>query len=453
MIRICIVDDDKLVRKGLITFMPWEKYGMTVVGEANNGESALKFMESHEVDLLITDLSMPVMSGIELMREVRSRYPHMKIVVLTLHQHFEYVQEALRLGAIDYIAKIELESEQFEEILARIAGRLKESEHVHEGADTPDGLEEADSLYVLYALEQRDDLRPDLPPQSGVKEIDTGTWYWTNSSTVPLPDPLPQFFLIHLKEAGERDRKTMIRLLRTYRKFRLFYDYDPTVCLKEISASSIQELAETEQDAPMEELKEKWISGCWMYDQALFDERVEELYAQQLPPIRLARLFYSLSDEWNRLYHHILPEDIEIADFFTSWVEFRAWLVQTRERMKAANEKPMYSEEIQQSIMKAMNLTQQMMDHPISAAEMAHMVNMSSSYFSQCFKDIAGRTYTDYLRDIRLTRAKEYLRNTTQTIQWISEHIGYHDVKYFSRLFREQIGMRPSEYRQQHTER
>ncbi|MNJ48279.1 HTH-type transcriptional regulator YesS [compost metagenome] len=79
---------------------------------------------------------------------------------------------------------------------------------------------------------------------------------------------------------------------------------------------------------------------------------------------------------------------------------------------------------------------------------MAGMVNMSSSYFSQCFKEIVGQTYTDYLREIRMQRAQQYLRNTTKTIQWIAEQVGYNDEKYFSRLFREQVGVLPSEFRQ-----
>src|SRR5690606_32803069 len=126
MIRVLIVDDEKIVRKGIATFMPWQDYGMVVVGEANNGEKALQFMENNEIDLLLTDLSMPVMSGIELMREVRQKYPNVQIVVLTLHQTFEYAQEALRLGAIDYISKTQLEQEQFEDVLERIATLMKQ---------------------------------------------------------------------------------------------------------------------------------------------------------------------------------------------------------------------------------------------------------------------------------------------------------------------------------------
>jgi two-component system response regulator YesN len=126
MLKVLIAEDDKLVRKGLIALMPWEQFGLQIAGEAVNGEAALQFLENHEVDLLITDLAMPVMSGIELMRAVRMRWPHIWLVVLTFHQDFEYVQEALRLGAIDYIVKTQLDKESMEDVLSRIVGRIRE---------------------------------------------------------------------------------------------------------------------------------------------------------------------------------------------------------------------------------------------------------------------------------------------------------------------------------------
>ena len=125
MIDVLIVDDDQLVRKGLMLAMPWDRFDMRIVGEAGNGEKALEFLSENHVDLLITDLAMPVMSGIELIRTTRKLYPDLPIAVLTLHQDFEYIQEALRLGAIDYIAKVQLEKERFEEVLGRIHDRIQ----------------------------------------------------------------------------------------------------------------------------------------------------------------------------------------------------------------------------------------------------------------------------------------------------------------------------------------
>lgn len=151
MIRVLVVDDDKLVRKGLISMMPWSRFGMEVVGEASNGEKALRFLEANDVELMLTDLGMPVLSGMELMRVVRGRFPELPVVVLTLHQDFEYIQEALRLGAIDYIAKVELEKEQLEDVLGRIAERIRDKPRGEAAGRSPAGIREP-SLQCGYAL-------------------------------------------------------------------------------------------------------------------------------------------------------------------------------------------------------------------------------------------------------------------------------------------------------------
>ncbi|NQX63654.1 response regulator [Paenibacillus qinlingensis] len=448
MIRVLIVDDEKIVRKGLVSFMPWQDFGMVVAGEANNGENALQFMESNRVDLLLTDLSMPVMSGIELMREVRQRHPHIQIVVLTLHQDFEYVQEALRLGAIDYIAKTQLEKEQFEDVLSRIASLMVMKDSLNGPPIQQYEIGRVDELFVLYALHQQsDDLKSAISLPKEAVEADVGVWYWTDMMSNAVA-PNPNYALICFKDLKDMDRKSLLRLLRVYRKNDLFYDYDPSLPIQFVNSRIILSRGNDEMGYEMNTVKQRWLSSEWILDDQIFEHMIQELRLMKLQPIRLTRIFFSLTDEWNRLYYQILSNPIVVEDFFSSWVQFEAWLRASRETIRQANSKPQYSIEIQNSITKAMNLAQQMMDQPVSAGEMAKMVNMSSSYFSQCFKQIAGQNYTDYIRYIRMERAKEYLKNTTKTIQWIAEQVGYNDEKYFSRLFRDQVGVLPSDYRQ-----
>lgn len=126
MIRVLVVDDEKIVRKGIVVLLPWEKFNMKVVGEAENYSMALDFLENNVVDVIFVDLTMPGKSGFDLIREVRNRYSSIWTVVLTCHQDFGYIQEALRLGAIDYIVKTQLELEPVEEILQRISKRIKD---------------------------------------------------------------------------------------------------------------------------------------------------------------------------------------------------------------------------------------------------------------------------------------------------------------------------------------
>ncbi|MFE5322030.1 helix-turn-helix domain-containing protein [Paenibacillus sp. NPDC056579] len=257
MKKVLIVDDDHLVRRGFISMMPWREYHLEVVGEAGNGRKALEFLDSHPVDLLITDLAMPLMTGIELMRTVKERYRHISMVVLTFHQDFEWIQEALRLGAIDYITKVELEHEQMDEVLRRIVSKMKEHE-------------------------------------------------------APLERP---------------------------------------------SA-----------------------------------ERFEE----------------------------------------------------TRGSMEETGS---YSPEVQACIAKAVHIIHQELEEELHLPEVARRVNMSRSYFSRCFRDIVGRTFNEYIRELRVNRAKELLSRTEKTIQWIATQSGYPNEKYFGKVFREMTGMLPSEFR------
>ena len=74
-------------------------------------------------------------------------------------------------------------------------------------------------------------------------------------------------------------------------------------------------------------------------------------------------------------------------------------------------------------------------------------MNLSRSYFNQCFRDIAGKPFNDYVRHCRIERAKEYLAQTDQPIYWVANNTGYLDEKYFSHVFKEQTGMLPTEFR------
>lgn len=257
MIKVMVVDDDHLVRKGFITMMPWREHDLEVVGEAGNGKKALEFLETNQVDLLITDLAMPVMSGIDLMRCVKEKYRDISMVVLTFHQDFELIQEALRLGALDYITKVELEHEQMDEVLRRIVGKMKEQ----------------------YAQ--------------------------TRDTHVQNPS-LPVF--------------------------------------------------DDEDEGP-------------------------------------------------------------------------------------------YSPEVNASIWKAVEIIQAEFQNDLLLPDIAKRVNMSRSYFSRCFRDIAGKTFNDYTREVRVNHAKVMLKQTGKTIAWIATQAGYPNEKYFSKVFRELTGMLPGEFR------
>lgn len=261
MIRTLIVDDEKYVRKGLIAIMPWEAFGFKVTGEANSVDKALEFLSLNDVDLVITDLTMPVKSGFDLMKELSRNYPAISVVVLTCHQDFTYIQEAMRFGAIDYIVKTQLEKEKLEEVLKRIASRI-----------------------------------------------------------------------IHNKVLRNSD---------------LLSENEP-----EIGFSS--------------------------------DDEQEQRY----------------------------------------------------------------SDEVRACINAAVKYIRENIFNNVNQDDVAKAVNISRGYFSVCFRDIMKQSFSEYVRDMKIQKAKELLRQTTKPVYFIAEQLGFKDEKYFSKMFRDHIGMTPTEYRE-----
>ncbi|BBH19428.1 AraC family transcriptional regulator [Paenibacillus baekrokdamisoli] len=105
MNKLLIVEDEAIIRKGLVNSIQWENWGFQVCGEAVNGKAALDYILHHDVDVMMTDVRMPVMDGLELSRLVKASKPEVKIVVLTGFSDFEYARQSLEHGVFQYILK------------------------------------------------------------------------------------------------------------------------------------------------------------------------------------------------------------------------------------------------------------------------------------------------------------------------------------------------------------
>lgn len=125
--KVLVVDDDKLARKGLIAVMEWEKYGFRVEGDVQNGRKALEFLDSHDVDIVFTDIDMPEMDGLTLMQECKKRYPNVQFVIFSMYEDFRYAQTAIRMGALDYISKISFDVEECGQILQGVQKKYLET--------------------------------------------------------------------------------------------------------------------------------------------------------------------------------------------------------------------------------------------------------------------------------------------------------------------------------------
>ena len=131
MRKTLIVDDDHLVRSYLKILPSWERAGFSIEADARDGEEALGILERADMDLLVTDISMPLMDGIELIRRVRQENQRVYIIVLSCHDEFAYVKDALKEGADDYVLKNTLNEDSLLQLLEAAAQKMEEIGRAH----------------------------------------------------------------------------------------------------------------------------------------------------------------------------------------------------------------------------------------------------------------------------------------------------------------------------------
>jgi two-component system response regulator YesN len=195
-------------------------------------------------------------------------------------------------------------------------------------------------------------------------------------------------------------------------------------------------------------IKERWVAFDWVNRDSMLIEMLNELKELRLCTPKLFSLLYDIATAWKQIYGSIVPSAIVVPQIVNSWPEAERWIIHAREKVYRTSNKLQYSEEVVNCIMEAVKIVREEVNQPLFAIKVAKRVNMSRSYFNRCFKDIVGRSFNEYLRYLRIEKAKDYLLKTHKSIQWISEQAGYMDEKYFSRVFRQQTNMTPSDFRQ-----
>lgn len=150
MLKVLIVDDEPIVRHGIVQAMEWKAMGCVVVGEASNGEEGLEFHSRYQPDIIIADIRMPRMDGIEMLRELRSRNAKTNVILLSAYSDFEYVRSALKLGAVDYLLK-PFDLEELKKTISQIRQKKQELS-VMEPKDILPDVKDVKSKYVKLTI-------------------------------------------------------------------------------------------------------------------------------------------------------------------------------------------------------------------------------------------------------------------------------------------------------------
>ena len=128
MWKVMIVDDEIIVRVGFKSCVNWEELGCQVIAACEGTEAVIACIQQEVPDIVFTDIMMPGPNGIELVKYLRSNYPRVRVVVLSCVEEIEYVKQAIRLGAEDYILKLSFTKEMMTEVIQKICDSLNREE-------------------------------------------------------------------------------------------------------------------------------------------------------------------------------------------------------------------------------------------------------------------------------------------------------------------------------------
>jgi two-component system response regulator YesN len=124
MYQVLIVDDEQYVRERVTNHMPWREIGFDVFGSADSGERVLEMLETTQPHVLLTDILMPGMTGLELIQLIKERYPQIKVIIMSAYDDFKYAQQAMRLGVKGYLLK-PIIREEFVELFETVIKELR----------------------------------------------------------------------------------------------------------------------------------------------------------------------------------------------------------------------------------------------------------------------------------------------------------------------------------------
>lgn len=450
MIKVYVVDDEKLVRRGIIGLIDWEKYDMTVVGDSGSGEEAVEFMRKEEVDLLFSDLEMPGLSGIPFLREVKAIHPDMQIVVLTMHQEFELIQQSLRIGILDYITKAQIEEENIDAMMLGIKKRYLETmHHTQLGGKKITGNE----IYIWETEGKKSGeeavrmLEKNSFPFETLSEnhmIFSGECNIIRLKSIVEDYGTDKSSLLELKQIKGISFDQLKNLLQVVIKGRLFADRRPgcftyTYLYPELNAMP---------GISRKEIMQLGMKMEFMINEDCYIKGMEKIRDADLTLEERTAAFYHFNLFWSEFSGKEFTRYFEEVAHFQWWYQWKAWLDDIRRLvLKNLGEINVEISTIE-AIHKAMNYIREHMDKEITLEELLHLTGMGKSYFSRNFKKITGKTFVTYLNDMRISSAKKYLTETKQPIYWIAKQVGYSDEHYFRRIFKKITGENPKMYRE-----
>ncbi len=497
--KVLVADDETMICEWL-QFCISQNPSCQLAGVAHNGQEALELFEREEPDLILTDIKMPVMDGLELLHALRAKNSQVRVVLLTAFSDFDLVRQALRDGATEYLLKPEMQNDMLQDLLNRMAGEVE----ALRGEDDRDiaGMSRAHSVISRLLRQERELGEDELETlrQCGAR--------WRGSGLFALAVWKQKIFnrgLLFPSEGSVRhvtvfdftDRIHMIignfsRTLSEAEKARHLTAYARQVqqmngCMVGVSAvtdnmgripfaaaQAACSLGEGfyhgekrlyEPRYPYGELarrNQEWKTVCGEFRVRLHQSQGYGRYevirefldrAQSQRILGVEMVCRLCMDAFDLLEFEARESGLEMEDGETLRARLSQCIsLKEAEEIMAEAARPWsvgasWQAPKSKNISLAMEYIQSHYGEQISLEQVAEQVYLNPEYFSRAFKAEVGQTFVNYLTDVRLKHSVRLLENTALRVQDIAQQVGYYNASYFSTTFKKKYGMSPYEYR------
>lgn len=491
MISVLIVDDEAPIRDWVEYCITRESEKFSIIGLASSGEEACRIVEREKPEVIITDISMPGMNGLELMKRVKELSPYTVFIILTNYAEFSYAKEAISHGAREYLLKSEMRAGDLIQILNKIEENKEQIVKSKKEQRFPNGFLD---LYELYQareeIEQEAFLNsmglldavpyqvlcierrlPDITGEElAALTVSEGLEYLT---------PAVRNEYLFLIAQDKRERKLEDSVSKIAGK--LHGKYGGCVGISQIFVKQ-KELTGCLKQAVTANMYHFFMEDEWKFEyenlmglKELNYEKVRGSYQEILMNLSYKQYTEALG---NLSGWFSMVKDIRVQDSEWAMERCRRMVLSVEEQcchldpsVEEEAKKNLKQESVNkcqeqceklirklfdkkngkysESIEKALNYIHQNYQSDISLVDVAGTIFRSPEYFSRLFKEEVGENFSTYLMLYRLNHAKELLKKTDMKMSEISYAVGYSTQSYFSRLYKKYMGKTPEEERNQ----
>jgi two-component system response regulator YesN len=494
MWTVFLVEDEETVRERVRKLIPWEQHGFRLVGEAGDGEEAYEQIMQLKPNLVICDVVMPVMDGIELLQKVRQAGLDSQFVMLTCMNEFEYARQALEYGAFGYVLKLSMTVQHMVSLLSKVKEKLDERENLQDQLILGKFIQFYEAVWEQIWSNEKTSVSPPIPvfPDKTIHNVQIIATIRNGDSPksvhrMPWEQRSGSSPYMHIHQFSKLGITTWFLWLHSSHQDADSLHLDawknelPSAAYSQpTSAKQLQ----NQWSAVLRGLDNFWYersSGFLICDKSL--PRTNSYQSIAWPQER--ELFQVFEDmkiaEFEQLLHGIWSS-MEQADVPVVWVKQTAvrlhhTLVRIANRTKPENMRlaginthsellHWLSAQGERYLLEQIDEQSHFTDHPvinkiiqyirshyhtaITLESMAKYSSMDKNYLSGLFKRKTDETLIHYVQKTRLEHAARLLANTDLSLGEIAERVGFASDNYFIKMFKRWYIVTPAEYKRIH---